>query len=231
MTVASEISRLQDAKADIKAAIESKGVPVDSSVKIDGMGACIRNISWMSWWQEYAIKNGFVCHIWSNNNCCDGASNWDARAICYPSLNYHIWIATSSQWWHVAVVCHPNTWFQKTTWNSYIELYPAQNVCADTRNCITRWIMEWDKFRLFTWEYQYCWRDPYTYISPWYICTQDNKFYASCCYMCWNCSWCTRVQWSTCNNWNWYRYDYCTVCNRSCRFPTVNWHFAMVACW
>lgn len=44
MSVASEISRLQSAKADIKTAIESKGVTVSSSTKLDGYATLIDSI-------------------------------------------------------------------------------------------------------------------------------------------------------------------------------------------
>lgn len=45
MSIASEITRLQNAKADIKAAIESKGVEVPSSAKLDSFDTYIENIS------------------------------------------------------------------------------------------------------------------------------------------------------------------------------------------
>lgn len=45
MSIASEISRLQQAKADIKDAIEAKGVTVLSSLKLDGYASCISQIS------------------------------------------------------------------------------------------------------------------------------------------------------------------------------------------
>lgn len=45
MSVASEIQRLQGAKADIKTAIEGKGVTVPSSTKLDGYATLIGNIS------------------------------------------------------------------------------------------------------------------------------------------------------------------------------------------
>ena len=45
MSVASEITRLQEAKADIKDAIEAKGVTVPSSTTLDGYATLIGNIS------------------------------------------------------------------------------------------------------------------------------------------------------------------------------------------
>lgn len=45
MSVASEISRLQTAKADLKIAIEGKGVTVPSSTKLDGYADLVDSIS------------------------------------------------------------------------------------------------------------------------------------------------------------------------------------------
>lgn len=45
MSIASEISRLQTAKADLKIAIEGKGVTVPSSTKLDGYPALVDSIS------------------------------------------------------------------------------------------------------------------------------------------------------------------------------------------
>ena len=44
MSIASEISRIQTAKADIKSAIESKGVTVPSDAKIDAYAPLIQAI-------------------------------------------------------------------------------------------------------------------------------------------------------------------------------------------
>lgn len=45
MSVASEITRLQTAKADLKTAIEGKGVTVSSSAKLDAYPALVESIS------------------------------------------------------------------------------------------------------------------------------------------------------------------------------------------
>lgn len=51
MTIASEISRLQQAKSDIKTAIEGKWVEVGSNVKLDEYAACIWEIQqWATEW-------------------------------------------------------------------------------------------------------------------------------------------------------------------------------------
>lgn len=45
MSVTSEITRLQNAKADLKTAIEAKGVTVPSSTKLDGYADLVESIS------------------------------------------------------------------------------------------------------------------------------------------------------------------------------------------
>lgn len=45
MSIASEITRLQTAKADLKTAIEGKGVTVPSSTKLDGYADLVESIS------------------------------------------------------------------------------------------------------------------------------------------------------------------------------------------
>lgn len=45
MSVQSQISRLQTAKADLKTAIENKGVTVPSSTKLDGYADLVDSIS------------------------------------------------------------------------------------------------------------------------------------------------------------------------------------------
>lgn len=45
MSVTSEITRLQNAKASLKTAIEGKGVTVPSSTKLDGYAALVESIS------------------------------------------------------------------------------------------------------------------------------------------------------------------------------------------
>lgn len=44
MSVTSEITRLQNAKADLKTAIESKGVTVPSDTKLDGYADLVDSI-------------------------------------------------------------------------------------------------------------------------------------------------------------------------------------------
>lgn len=52
MSVQSEISRLESAKADLKAVLEEKGVTVPETAKLDDYGALVRQIvpegAWMS---------------------------------------------------------------------------------------------------------------------------------------------------------------------------------------
>lgn len=63
MSIASEISRLQSAKADIKTSIEAKGVTVPSATKLDGYSTLIDQISTGSSGLPEWMKDGDT-HIW-----------------------------------------------------------------------------------------------------------------------------------------------------------------------
>ena len=74
MSIASEISRLQGAKADLKTAIESKGVSVSSATKIDGYAALVSSISQsgsgvgdLSNYSEQTITPSDATYIMLNN--------------------------------------------------------------------------------------------------------------------------------------------------------------------
>lgn len=77
MTIASEISRLQWAKTDIKTAIEAKGVTVPSSAKLDTYDDYIAQISSWPWLLSYdqllLIAN----------------AEWEPRANTRAELNSH----------------------------------------------------------------------------------------------------------------------------------------------
>lgn len=61
MTIASEITRLQWAKADIKTSIEWKGVSVPSAAKLDAYSSYIDQIvQWGSWMNWIKLRDVFV---------------------------------------------------------------------------------------------------------------------------------------------------------------------------
>jgi hypothetical protein len=63
MSVASEITRLQTAKADLKTAIEGKGVTVPSSAKLDAYPALVDSISGGGYEENVWY---FCCKDWAN---------------------------------------------------------------------------------------------------------------------------------------------------------------------
>lgn len=67
MSVASEITRLQNAKASLKTAIEGKGVTVPSSTKLDGYADLVDSISGGSdedVWYIILMRNGEIFRIY-----------------------------------------------------------------------------------------------------------------------------------------------------------------------
>lgn len=53
MSIASEIIRLQNAKASLKTVIESKGIKVPSSATLDAYPALVDKIIWQGTQEEY----------------------------------------------------------------------------------------------------------------------------------------------------------------------------------
>jgi hypothetical protein len=110
MTIASEITRLQTAKSDIKTAIESKWVSVPSSAKLDTYDDYISSIS--QWeevykWEyiEYIIKTDsswkiYVPTSWRNHNGArDCPYSWKISVDWWAETTY-TW--TGSDWWTIA---------------------------------------------------------------------------------------------------------------------------------
>ena len=97
MSIKNEITRLQNAKASIKTAIENKGVTVSDDVKLDGYAALIDNISVGSGDGEEHVKPDFYS-LRTNNGTNYGylfynykgknldVSNWDTSKV--TNMNY-----------------------------------------------------------------------------------------------------------------------------------------------
>ena len=89
MTIASEIERLQEAKADIKASIEWKWVSVPSSAKLDSYDTYIDQIKTSSWiWTFTGSMALRYIAWWGENNAW---SNWWCASIIYKD---YMFIAT-----------------------------------------------------------------------------------------------------------------------------------------
>lgn len=107
MTISSEISRLQNAKADIKTAIEWKWVEIPNSAKFDDYSNYIDLID-QSWWS--AISNPFWSTItiswveWSSgsdpvnpvrSDWATWATAWDLR---FDEWFWYSWVRLSTSW-------------------------------------------------------------------------------------------------------------------------------------
>ena len=80
MTVASEICRIQWAKADIKTAIEAKWVTVPSNLTIDWYACCIDAISWWDWLLPITQPTiAWIAEHWKNCICWDDPDDDSCR--------------------------------------------------------------------------------------------------------------------------------------------------------
>lgn len=83
MTIASEITRIQNAKASIKASIENKGVTVPNTEKLDGYYSYIDQISW---WDDDIIS--YMSGILSINSGLISISSSDTVRNQYRDYDY-----------------------------------------------------------------------------------------------------------------------------------------------
>lgn len=97
MSIASEITRLQTAKADLKTAIEGKGVTVSSSAKLDAYPALVESISGGGGGYEENVWY-FCCEDWAKYLFIksDATGNWitlhkhlvqPSGALCWFEFN------------------------------------------------------------------------------------------------------------------------------------------------
>lgn len=90
MSIASEITRLQTAKADLKTAIEGKGVTVPSSAKLDAYPALVESIQGSI--EELITKAKLVrieTLIEGANITLDASNNFTANDVFISSVFFH----------------------------------------------------------------------------------------------------------------------------------------------
>lgn len=164
MTIASEITRLQGAKADIKTAIEGKWVAVPSSTTLDWYSTLIDSIqTWVPQATYNAMKS--LASIWP----CLASFWWSSSTCASKSLkcwDYYVYVAwgSSSSWsryvfHYAAFVWHPQYWCVWYTqmpegWN-YIDISGMAanlygnwvlNITAIWRNVSinsSTWLLQW----------------------------------------------------------------------------------------
>lgn len=133
MTIASEITRLQWAKADIKTAIENKWVTV-WNISLDNYAACIDAIS--SWWSSVEVLVVWWGWAWTQNFWWWGWG-WVVKtlfSISWWSATVTVgvwWTTKGASWWYSQVLSWDNkvcaTWWWGwayvnggTSWSIYI---------------------------------------------------------------------------------------------------------------
>ena len=163
MTIASEISRLQTAKSNIKSSIEGKWVTVPNDAKLDSYPTYINQI--MGWWVFSGVK------LYNNE-----VTWYDARPNCW-------WVISFEEWWNLYWCCWAIqekwssndayccfytfrkiwTWdidYTYNRWDYYNWYYWSNNV--DSWSAYTNWTNI--KFYIFSRYYPAAWN---TYINAW----------------------------------------------------------------
>lgn len=143
MTIASEIQRLQTAKANIKTAIQNKGVSVPSSAKLSDMNTYINNIYTGVPWEDLLLPASIQCQdvirntehgVWFHGTIWDTLSpDWNTYYHYHwyessedSSDEYHVWLMTKQKWQNPVF----STLFSVDEWNYY---YHSLNYDADVR--------------------------------------------------------------------------------------------------
>lgn len=114
MSIASEISRLQTAKADLKTAIEGKGVTVPSSIKLDGYADLVDSISGGgsdddNWY--LVLPNMFMRYVYEKTN----DTTWEMRKAY--SINLYttgIYFEYKGEKYYVTDIIYGNNPLSKT---------------------------------------------------------------------------------------------------------------------
>ena len=183
MTIASEISRLQCAKADICTAIENKWVTV-WDITIDNYSECIDAISW--WWWDYFIDYTLVW--WWGGWTANVVYNWCCACV-------YAW--TWWWWWEVSLwCCCPQSWILSVNiWHWWAWWLG--------------WTMRWGDWwassiwdviaKWWTWWKIYCRNDAWWWVS-WAWCVWWAYWSQYCGASWWWAGWC----WSGVTNMKWW---------------------------
>lgn len=132
MSVTDEITRLQTAKADLKTAIEGKGVTVSSSTKLDGYADLIDSISSggssssSDEWLYYNVDNILTTQSGMDTSLvCSNSSNLVVeRIVSEGSSSYH-W----NKWWaDYQISDEPMPTYGGASVNAYFRIKPNSNM-------------------------------------------------------------------------------------------------------
>jgi hypothetical protein len=120
MTIASEITRLQWAKADIKASIESKWVEVPASAKLDTYDDYISQIQGSTWYELFTPSTLIIEDaVYNSNGGVRWMENmWDTLSPDWNTYYHYIWYEDDSSTayetykiWVVTKRAWQNLWF------------------------------------------------------------------------------------------------------------------------
>lgn len=201
MTVASEITRLQNAKADIKTAIENKWVEVPSSAKLDEYDEYINQIhqgSDFSWTARYVAV--------LDTNIPDASrinSSWSWWILWYK--NGKRWIYYSSWGW--VYIWYASYW---TTGYDYVNSDSRYTLIRNSYNDSVSWQLFYATYyNWWRWElYEITWRE-----KSWYWYTGRTIHTRIDNYIFWAVWWDIAYR-------NWQSYPYLTVSS-----PSIKWDY------
>lgn len=200
MTIASEISRLQCAKNEIKTAIADKWVSIWSNVKLDDYCSCIKNIPSMTCDQKCisSMCPWFRCDFWSTNSYSLAFASYD------PQTQYHYWVVYAMNWWTIywydVFAHHPTKWFMRWCYNGSFDVSYTSNPWVSVVP------MSWNGLWIVIWQNSYT--NPSCVQIMWYINMDNNTRTHTNQKIAWSYS---RTVCSNCRDmWRWYKF----VCGR-----------------
>lgn len=135
MSIASEITRLQNAKASIKTSIENKGVTVPSATKLDGYSTLIDSI-------QTGITPTGTISITSNGTV--DVTNYASAEVDVPTVDLS-WLGSATPTPNVrnlfydlanGTVEHGEFTLASTPTNTQVDLFTLQNITAPCRDIV-----------------------------------------------------------------------------------------------
>ena len=126
MSIASEISRIQSAKADIKSAIESKGVTVPNDAKIDAYAPLIQ-----------AIGGGGGSETMYTYICLGGMMDALSASEASHLEGVQIWLPMGYGWSSISCLPEPDSQYYYRFTGGYLENsnnHPIHGMCVGDEN-------------------------------------------------------------------------------------------------
>lgn len=188
MTIASEITRLNNSKSDIKTAIENKWVTVPSTDKIDCYASCIDAIQswnntpfidllvvWWGWWWGWSYWE--VAWWWGWGWWFIECKN---HIIDNNFINITVW--EWWKWWWISCTCYwRNRWWENWWDSCFWEVIAYWwgwwwwvSCCEICNSYWRNWWSWWWNFRESWFAFRQWWR----HCS----CQWNDGWWASCCY-------------------------------------------------